>query len=404
MKTPVMTGADVLSAEDFSRLHGKRVGILGNAAAVDRNLRHIVDLLASNSRLTAKKIFAPEHGFRGAAQDMIAVGTMADSRTKLPIVSLYGNTPESLAPKREDLSDLDALVVDLPDIGTRYYTYAQTMSLAMKAAGESGVKVYVLDRPNPLGGISIEGAPLLKSCRSFCGFTPVANRHGLTLGELALIYQRGFGDGEDRYPAIPCELEIVRLSGWNRTAYFDQTGLPWVIPSPNIPALESALVYPGACLFECTNISEGRGTTLPFALLGAPFIDGFAWAEETVRSVFDLRGAILRPVWFTPQFHKWKGEYCGGVQIHVTDRESFQPFRWSLALIAALRRLYPEQFRWRRDPYEFVKDVPAIDLLYGNPVFREAVDGSGDLAPVAADLEKFEQHFSSERQEFLLYR
>lgn len=399
-----LTGLDVLREDSFSDLRGNRIGVLANAASVDSNLTHIVDLLHGAPGVTLVKIFAPEHGFRGAPQDMIAVHSSTDPKTELPIVSLYGNTSESLSPKKDDLQGLDLLVIDLPDIGTRYYTYAQTMALAMQVAGEAGVKVIVLDRPNPLGGVEIEGGTVTKRCRSFCGMTPVPQRHGLTLGELAVLYEGGFGVGEDAYPAARCNLRIIKVRGWKRSEYLDQTGLPWVIPSPNMPTLDTAMVYPGGCLFEATNLSEGRGTTRPFEFVGAPFIDGEKWEEAALRESFVLEGAILRPIQFQPQFHKWKGELCGGVQIHVTDRAVFRPLRWGLALIAAARRLYSKEFAWRTEPYEFIDNVPAIDLLYGGDLYRKAVEAGDTLVAVEAELAQFEQWFRTAREPYLLYK
>lgn len=396
------TGLERLTAENFARVRGKRVALLANAASVDAHLRHLVDLAAA-AGIRVERIFAPEHGLTSAPQDMVAVDGGRHPGTGIPVVSLYGKGVESLAPRDGDLSGIDLLIADLPDVGSRYYTYAQTLAHAMATCGRTGTNVLVLDRPNPINGVEVEGGPLKKACRSFCGLAPVAQRHGLTLGELALVYRHGFGEGEDALPPIPCDLEILRLEGWEREQCFDATGLPWVLPSPNLPTLDTALVYPGGCLFEATKVSEGRGTTRPFELLGAPFIDGEAWAEAALQEKVALDGAILRPVNFQPMFHKHGGRPCGGVQIHVTDRRRFRPFRLGLALIASLRKLCGAAFEWRTEPYEFIADVPAIDLLYGSANFRKAVDGDGNLAPVEQELAEFEDSYRRRRTEFLLY-
>jgi len=402
-KAPVRTGLDVLAAEGFARLTGHRIGVLANAASVSTSLEHLVDLLAARKDCRLVRIFAPEHGFRGAAQDMVSVDSTADPKTGLPVISLYGSTFESLAPREEPFQGIDLLLVDLPDIGTRYYTFAQSMALCMQVAARCDVKVMVLDRPNPINGNEIEGAPLLKKCRSFCGLLPAANRHGLTLGELAFAYQSGLGRGEDAWPPIGCRLEVVKCENWKRRMYFNETGLPWVQPSPNMPTLDTALVYPGSCLFETTNLSEGRGTTRPFETLGAPFVDSQAWIEAVQRESLELAGASLRPVSFIPQFHKWQGQSCQGVQIHVIDRKAFKPLRWGLALLAAARRLYPDRFQWRENAYEFVSDVPAVDLLYGNPLFRETLEKGDDLSAVGLQLAAFEKAYRRARAKFLLY-
>ena len=251
-------GIDVLAQQDFRSLQGATVGLVCNQASLNIAGEHLVDLVAQSGICTLQRIFAPEHGFRGKAQDMEAVSD--EAHDAIDVVSLYGSTLESLRPKESDLEDLDVLLIDLPDIGTRYYTFSQTMAYCMEVAGTTKTRIIVLDRPNPIGGIQIEGSPLTKGFQSFCGIGPVANRHGMTLGELALMFKKGFGEGNDAIPPHPCELEVIRAENWNRPQYLDQTGIPWVRPSPNMPNLDAAIVYPGTCLFEATNLSEGRGT------------------------------------------------------------------------------------------------------------------------------------------------
>lgn len=398
-----LTALDLLVRENFSTLKGKRIALLAHAGSVSRDLHHALDIFAQQSVCTLVRVFGPEHGLRGAEQAMDQVGSGIDPITKIPVVSLYGTNFDSLKPKAEHFRDIDTLVIDLPDVGSRYYTYAQTMALCMEVAGANGVRVLVLDRPNPIGGVQISGAPLQKGCRSFCGLVPVANRHGLTIGELARAYNQGFGSGPDRYDAVPCALEVRLVEGWRRSQYFDALDLPWILPSPNIPTLDSAIVYPGGCLFEATNISEGRGTTRPFEFLGAPYIDGARWADATLKQGLELAGAKLRPITFIPKFEKCANELCGGVQIHVTDRATFEPFRWNLALIAAAKELYPNHFAWRQGSYEFVDKVPAIDLLYGSENFRIAVESGRGLKAIENELSAFEAQYRSERSAIELY-
>jgi uncharacterized protein YbbC (DUF1343 family) len=403
MKKKIKSGLDSLIDNDFHEIKGARIGLLANQASCDADLRHIVEIFISNDKFELVRIFAPEHGLRGEAQDMVDVENTYDYRSGKEVISLYGNSFQSLSPTVESIQDLDMLVVDLQDVGSRYYTFAQSLILCMNVCGKNDVKVVVLDRPNPIDGVTIEGAPLTKECHSFCGMLPIANRHGLTIGEIAKIAQSGFGEGEDKTDEIDCELTVVKMKGWKREMDFSKTGLHWIAPSPNMPSPDTALVYPGACLFETTNISEGRGTTHPFEYLGAPFIDGYAWAIETMKSKLDLEGAILRPMSFTPQFQKWSQKSCSGIQIHVTDNKTFKPFRYGLALIAAAAKLYPEDFLWRQEAYEFVDSVPPVDLLYGSFHFRKSVDTKTSLETLVPKIKRFETWYKEARKEFLLY-
>jgi len=358
------TGLEHLLAEPRRWLGSARVGLVANPTTVDRYFRHAIDLLYADPEVNLTLLFGPEHGIRGAAQDMIHVGDAHDPVTHLPEVSLYGPTFESLTPRAEDLDRIDVLVFDIQDVGARYYTYAATMALCMQAAARAGVKVLVLDRPNPIGGLQVEGGGLEPGLENFCALYPVPQRHAMTVGELARLYNTSFGIG--------CELDVVTCEGWSRAQYFDETGLPWVMPSPNMPTLETAIVYPGMCLLEATNLSEGRGTTRPFELFGAPFIEGRTLAAELAG--YGIEGAILRPCTIEPTFHKHAKLPCGALQIHVVDRSRFDSYRLGLAVLAAVKRLWPEDFGWRTEAYEFRDDVPAIDLLTGRPVVREAID------------------------------
>ena len=368
----VRTGLERLLDNPRRWLGAARVGLVANPTTVNRELAHAADLLHRHPDVDLRCLFGPEHGLRGSAQDMVGVADDTDPATGLPAASLYGATFESLAPAPERLSGLDVLVFDVQDVGARYYTYAATMALCMRAARASRVKVVVLDRPNPIGGVAVEGGGLDEGLENFCGLYPVPQRHGMTLGELARLYNDTFGIG--------CELEVAACEGWSRSAYYDRSGLPWVMPSPNMPTPETALVYPGMCLLEGTNLSEGRGTTRPFELFGAPFIDGDVLARELRRA--DPAGVLFRPCVIEPAFHKFKGERCGAVQLHVADRTAFKPYRTGLAVLAAVRKLWPESFAWRTEPYEFRSDVPAIDLLTGRPAVRQAIDGGATLDEV----------------------
>ncbi len=368
------TGLERLLNEPRRFLGSARVGLVANPTTVDRGLRHGADLLHVHGDVDLRILFGPEHGIRSSAQDMIGVDAGRDPVTGLPEVSLYGATFASLSPTAQQLSGIDVLVFDVQDVGARYYTYAATMALCMRAAAKAGVKVVVLDRPNPIGGVQVEGGGLEPGLENFCALYPVPQRHAMTVGELARLYNTTF--------AIGCELEVVACEGWRRDLYFDQTGLPWVMPSPNMPTLDTALVYPGMCLLEATNLSEGRGTTRPFELFGAPFVDGRALAAQLERE--RLPGLLLRACTIEPTFHKYAHEPCGAVQLHVTERGVFDSYRTGLAVLVAVKSLWPEQFAWRTETYEFRDDVPAIDLLTGKPAVREAIDAGRGLDEVAA--------------------
>lgn len=385
------TGLDRV-LDDPSPLKG-RVGLIANPTTVDRTLGHGADRFAAHSAIDLRMLFGPEHGIRSDAQYMEGVGDTRDDATGLPVVSLYGDTFESLSPRPEHLAMLDTLVFDIQDIGTRYYTYAATMALAMKATEGHDVRVVVLDRPNPLGGVEVEGSGIAPGLESFVGLYSVPQRHGLTVGELARLYR-------DRF-RIDCELEIVTCEGWERHQYFDDTDLPWVMPSPNMPTLETALVYPGMCLLEGTTVSEGRGTTRPFELFGAPYVDGMALARAL--EAMQLPGLVTRPCAFTPTFDKYRGELCRGVQLHVTDRAAFRPYRTGIAVLIALKSLYPDHFGWRREAYEFRDDVPAIDLLTGSAEIRLAIDAEKSLDEVMALGDFGLEEFRAGRDEALLY-
>lgn len=350
-------------------LGNARTGLVANPTSVDRQLNHAVDLMHHHRDIDLRLLFGPEHGLRGSAQDMIGVDDARDPTTGLPEISLYGESLDSLSPTYEHLSQIDALVFDIQDVGARYYTYAATMALCMRAAKSYPVKVVVLDRPNPIGGLQIEGGGVDAGLESFCGLYSIPQRHAMTVGELARLYNNTFGIG--------CELEVVACEGWHRAAYYDECNLPWIMPSPNLPTLDTAIVYPGMCLLEGTNLSEGRGTTRPFELVGAPFIDARALAHELAN--YPLSGVRFRPCTIEPRFHKFARQPCGALQLHVTDRRAFDAYRTGIAVLVAVKSLWPNEFAWRPERYEFRDDVPAIDLLTGTSLVRAAIDADKDL-------------------------
>lgn len=389
----VRSGLQRLLDEELRRVRGCRVGLLCNQTAVDRSLAHAADLLAAAPGVRLVRLFGPEHGVWGEAQDMVGVDGGIDRWTGLPVVSLYGHDEGSLAPGAEALSGLDVLVYDVQDVGSRYYTFAATLGKAMRVAAAAGVRVVVADRPNPLGGLAVEGGVVRAGFESFVGEHPISVRHGLTVGELALLYHRRLGIGD--------EPEVVVLEGWDRAAAWEDTGLPWVLPSPNMPTPDTAWVYPGACLVEGTTLSEGRGTTRPFELVGAPWLDGRDLAARL--EAYGLPGVRFRPAVFAPTFQKHAGQTCGGVQLHVTDRGAFAPVATGVALLAAARAAAPERFSWREEPYEFRSDRPAIDLLAGNDELRRRLEAGEDPRDIARSWEDEEREFRALREGCLLY-
>jgi molybdopterin-guanine dinucleotide biosynthesis protein MobB len=388
----VRCGLDVL-LEDPSRLRGRRVGLLANAASVTSGFVPALDALLG-AGLDVRRVFAPEHGFFGAAQDMEPVG---GERAGVPVVSLYGTRIEDLSPAPEHLEGLDAIVCDLPDVGSRYYTFVWTTALAMKACAARGLPVVVLDRPNPLGGRVVEGNLPERGLLSFVGLHPVPVRHGMTPGEMARHV--------NELASPRCDLTVVPLESGARPPSRADLGpedAPWVLPSPNMPTRQTAFVYPGACLVEGTNLSEGRGTTRPFELVGAPWLD--AGASAGAANALRLPGVVFRPHVFKPTFQKHAGALCGGVQIHVVDRAAFRPFETGLRLVKALRDLDPASFRWRTEPYEYRGDVPAVDLLAGTSAYRGLVDAGAPLDEWIASFADDLARFAPVRARALLYR
>ena len=391
MSPSVLTGLERIAQADpsvLARLRGRRLGLCAHPASVDSRLRHARWVLEAQG-LDIQTLFGPEHGYGGEAQDMISVG---DDRlvAEPPVHSLYGAGPDALSPTAEQLAGLDAIVIDLQDVGARYYTFVWTAVLVLRAAAQHGVETIVLDRPNPLGGVTLEGAPQRSGYRSFVGLCDVPVRHGMTIGELCQMVARTEGlDGA---------LHVVPMRGYRRPMSFAETGLPWVLPSPNMPTLDTVQVYPGGCLLEGTNLSEGRGTTRPFEIWGAPFLDAGQLAARV-----QAEGVVLRPLSFSPTFQKHAKQRCFGVQVHVTDAARLRSYALYLRLIAEARHLCGAAFAWRTAEYEFVSDRPAIDLLTGGPEFRTQVDAGQDIAAWLADDSAQAQAFDARRREWLLY-
>jgi uncharacterized protein YbbC (DUF1343 family) len=389
----VLTGLARLASEGSSLLEGRRLGLLVNATAVDAELRHAIDLLRARTDLQVTALFGPEHGVRGDAQDMIVVDAARDARSDLPVHSLYGATAASLSPTPEMLDAIDVMVYDIQDVGSRYYTFVWTMVLAMRACAAAGKAFCVLDRPNPIGGVHLEGPRIAPGFESFVGLVSCPIRHGMTAGEIARW--------RHSVEQLDLELAVISMRGWQRDMRFDHTGLPWVMPSPNMPTPDTALVYPGMCLVEGTELSEGRGTTRPFELAGAPYLDGHRLAADL--DAMRLPGVRFRPAVFTPMFQKHHPKACGGVQLHVTNPETFRPYRTGVAFLKACYDQSPASFKWRAKAYEFVEAIPAIDLLTGGDAIRTGIEAGASLDELTARWPRDEGDFAAERAEYLLY-
>jgi uncharacterized protein YbbC (DUF1343 family) len=372
------------------RLRGVRLGLVANPTSVTFDLVHASLALRSSRAFRLAALFGPEHGIWADAQDLVEVKDSRDPQTGLPVHSLYGRTR---IPTREMLDGLQAVVFDVQDVGSRYYTFIYTMLHVLQACAEAGLPVVVLDRPNPLGGVAVDGNVLDPQYRSFVGMHPLAVRHGMTVGELALLFAREL--------ELAVDLRVVKMKGWRREMHFEDTGLPWVLPSPNMPTVDTAFVYPGGCLVEGTNLSEGRGTTRPFELVGAPWLD--PWALANALDGERLPGVAFRPVFFTPTFQKHAGLPCGGVQVHVTDRNRFPAFLTYLLLIHHARRQAPTRFAWRDPPYEYEHVKRPIDILCGTDRVRLAIEAGKSPRSLAEGWRTEAAAFKRRRAPFLLY-
>jgi len=387
--TRVRLGSEQLLASGM--LKNKRVGIVSNPASIDATFQHIVRVLAETPEVGLAAIFGPQHGFRADVQDnMIETAHASDPSRGVPVYSLYSETRE---PTAEMLKGLDALVVDLQDVGSRIYTFIYTMANCLRAGRKHGVPVIVTDRPNPIGGDTVSGPTLVKGFESFVGQFPIPMRHGMTIGELARFFNDTGGIGAD--------LTVVPMEGWRRGMYYEDTGLPWVMPSPNVPTVESAVVYPGTVLFEGTNVSEGRGTTRPFELIGAPWVDAEALAEKL--RTYDLPGVHFRPVVFEPTFQKHARQACGGCQIHVLDRREFRAVESAVAVLVEIRTQNPSAFQWRQPPYEYEHDKMPFDILAGSSQLRQQIEAGLPVRTIYYSWLQDHERFRIERQPFLLY-
>ncbi|MBN1282806.1 MAG: DUF1343 domain-containing protein [Proteobacteria bacterium] len=362
----MLLGIEALIKDRPELIEGKRAGLLAHAASVDAAGRHTLDRLANDGGATIAALFGPEHGFATKAEDMEAVESHAYAASNVPVHSLYGKDLDSLKPTPEMLKGIDALIVDLQDIGSRYYTYIWTTALCMEACAEAKKPIVVCDRPNPIGGELVEGPGIDEGYQSFVGLFPIPVRHGMTIGEIVQLMNDQGGMG--------CDLSVVPMQGWRRDMRWAEAGLPWVNPSPNMRSYTAALLYPGMCLVEATNISEGRGTDTPFEVAGAPYMDTDELMEAF--NALSLPGVSAAPTSFIPTRQKWANRLCHGVRFVVSDEKGFRPYLAGLAFIWLCHRLYRGKgFEWRNDPYEFVTNRPAIDLLTGSSAFREAIDG-----------------------------
>lgn len=386
----IKPGAQVLLENDELIGSLGKVGLVCNPTSILPGFTHLADAFIDHPKIELQALFGPEHGIFSTAQDQVGVGN--ETYRGVPVFSLYGENEQSLVPTRSMLENCDTIVFDIQDVGSRYYTYIWTMTGCMAVCAKVGIRFVVCDRPNPIGD-SVQGPLMEKGYESFVGRHPVCIRHGMTPGEIAGMY--------NSEKSIQCDLTVVTCESWNRRFRFDRTGLEWVSPSPNMPTLDTAIVYPGGCLIEGTNLSEGRGTTRPFEQIGAPFLDGRKLANSL--NAAGLPGVHFQPVCFEPAFHKYAGKPCGGVFIHVTDRDAFYPVETYLALMIEAKKQAPEDFGWRSEPYEFVDDRPAIDLLFGDSKTRIAIDGGAEWKEIAAQWAGQGEAFKERRKPFLLY-
>lgn len=382
----VKTGIDVLQKQQFAPLKGLACGLFTNLAACDAHFSPTYRILTESDRVQVRALFAPEHGFAGSAPEGAHIAHDTDPRTGLPVHSLYGS---SLKPTPEMLTGLDAILCDIQDVGVRYYTFTWTLAYILEAAGQEGIRVIILDRPNPLGG-EVRGAPLDMKFSSLVGRFPVPTCHGMTIGELARMINAQWNPHPASLTVIPCE-------GWQHDLIWDQTGLGWVAPSPNMPRFQTAQHYPGSCLIEGTILSEGRGTTLPFQITGAPFVDGFATADALNALVF--RGVRFRPHYFQPTGGKWAGMLCGGVQVHLTDASVYDPLEVWLGVITTLRDLYPSHFAWL-PPHN---DIYHFDRLIGSDQPRMQIEHGETFTTISAGWADFVKAFHTQRSPYLLY-
>jgi uncharacterized protein YbbC (DUF1343 family) len=384
-------GVEVLLAEKIDLIRASRVGLVCNQASILPDFKHVADAFLENTEFALTVLFGPQHGIRGDVQDnMIETPHTIDRETGIPVYSLYSETRE---PTEEMLADLDIIVFDMQDVGCRIYTFIYTMANCMRAAKKFGKKVVVCDRPNPINGLQVEGNMLEEEFASFVGQYPMPTRHGMTCGELALMFNDHHGIG--------CDLEVVKMDGWERNFWFEQTGLPFVMPSPNIPTVDTCVIFPGTVHIEGTEVSEGRGTTKPFELVGAPYIDPVIYKRELDK--LGLPGVAFRSTYFQPTFQKHGRVTCGGVQIHMTDREALRPVITGVAVMKAAFDLYPDDFLWKQTAYEYVFDKNPIDVVAGTDKLRKQLEAGETVEAIQASWGAGEDGFRALREKYLLY-
>lgn len=390
--TRTRLGIERLLNEKIDIIRGQRIGLVCNQASVlPDTFAHAADVFAAHDKFDLTTLFGPQHGIRGDVQyNMIETPHVRDERTGKMVYSLYSEVRE---PTEAMLADLDVIVVDLQDVGCRIYTFVYTMANSMIAAAKFGKKVVVCDRPNPINGNAVEGNITEHEFKSFVGQFELPTRHGMTIGELAKMFNEHFGIG--------CDLEVVEMENWSREMWGDETGLPWILPSPNIPTVDTCVVFPATVHLEGTELSEGRGTTLPFHLNGAPFIDPHAWAAELDK--FNFQGVAFRPAYFRPTFCEFAGETCGGVQIHVTDRETFTPVIVGVAMVKTVYDMYRDKFEWRQNAYEYVFDKNPMDVVCGTDKIRKAIESGIALNEIESGWAEVLANFKESRKHSLLY-
>jgi uncharacterized protein YbbC (DUF1343 family) len=391
----VQPGVSLLAADRYAAVAGQRVGVIANPTSVLPDRRHEVDVMAASADIDLIAVFGPEHGFRGTSQAGGSQGFYLDQRTGLPVYDTYQKNPQQLA----DIftaSGVDTVLFDIQDVGTRYYTYIWTMYDSMKGAALAGKRFVVLDRPNPLGGVAARGPVMTPEFATFVGRREISQQHGMTVGELARLFNAEFLPGEI---GRQVDLDVIRMRGWSRSATYESTGLPWILPSPNMPTVDTATVYPGTGMLEGTNASEGRGTTRPFELIGAPYID---YRLADALNALRLPGVMFREAYFTPTFSKHQGLECGGIQVHVTDRQAFDALRAGVAILVTLHQLYPDQFRWRFDTADPRRPY-WIDKLTGSSRLRTQIDAGAGVDEVVRGWQDELAAFRAVRARYLLY-
>jgi uncharacterized protein YbbC (DUF1343 family) len=383
----VRLGIETLQESRFERFRDEKLGLIINPSSVNSDFETTLDVFL-RTKVAVTALFAPEHGIEGELQDQERIVNFYEKKSSIPVHSLYG---KHLAPTKGMLKKVDTLVFDIQDAGARFYTFVWTMELAMEKASLYKKRFIVLDRPNPINGTDIEGPVLDENYSSFVGLYSIPVRHGMTVGELASMFKGEFNIG--------VELEVVKMKGWERDMWFDDTYLPWISPSPNMPTLDTATVYPGMCLLEGTNISEGRGTTKPFEYFGAPWLK----REAVLNELVELKGCRLRPIYFKPLWSKYIGEVCGGFQLYVTDRDVFRPVETALAIIRAIKETHPEDFKWKEPPYEFEEEKLPFDILIGNSIVREMIEDGYSFEDMEDVCNQGLEKFRKARERYLLY-